>query len=108
MPLISCPECSRQVSDAAPACPACGVPIAAASDARAAGVPLTTIQETSKRLKLHILGSVALIVISITWLLGSVNTDDPNEAAGGVSILLLLIGLIWFIVTRFRIWWHHK
>ncbi len=29
MPLISCPECGRQVSDQAPSCPGCGVPIAA-------------------------------------------------------------------------------
>jgi len=30
MALISCPECGREVSDAAPACPACGYPVAAA------------------------------------------------------------------------------
>lgn len=29
MPLITCPDCSSQVSDAAPACPKCGRPIAA-------------------------------------------------------------------------------
>lgn len=28
MPLISCPDCQRQVSDAAAACPQCGYPIA--------------------------------------------------------------------------------
>ncbi|WP_200174978.1 zinc-ribbon domain-containing protein [Ectothiorhodospira shaposhnikovii] len=28
MALIDCPECGRQVSDKAPACPGCGVPIA--------------------------------------------------------------------------------
>ncbi len=28
MPLITCPDCSSQVSDAAPACPKCGRPIA--------------------------------------------------------------------------------
>ena len=29
MPLVTCPDCSRQVSDAAPACPNCGRPAAA-------------------------------------------------------------------------------
>ena len=35
MALISCPECHAQISDKAPACPTCGVPItvAASSDA---------------------------------------------------------------------------
>ena len=28
MPLIACPDCGREVSDAAKACPACGFPIA--------------------------------------------------------------------------------
>ncbi len=28
MPLITCPDCSSQVSDAAPSCPKCGRPIA--------------------------------------------------------------------------------
>lgn len=27
MPLITCPDCSRSVSDAAPTCPGCGRPI---------------------------------------------------------------------------------
>lgn len=29
MPLIACPDCQTHVSDAAPACPRCGRPIAA-------------------------------------------------------------------------------
>lgn len=32
MALIACPECSAEVSDRAPACPRCGVPIASASE----------------------------------------------------------------------------
>jgi membrane protein YdbS with pleckstrin-like domain len=28
MPLVACPECGRQVSNAAPACPGCGFPVA--------------------------------------------------------------------------------
>lgn len=31
MALISCPECRREVSDKAPACPGCGYPIAASA-----------------------------------------------------------------------------
>ncbi|MEA3639048.1 MAG: zinc ribbon domain-containing protein [Lamprobacter sp.] len=36
MALIDCPECGGQVSDRAPTCPHCGVPIVAASTAYAA------------------------------------------------------------------------
>lgn len=31
MALITCPDCSREVSDRAPACPHCGAPIASVS-----------------------------------------------------------------------------
>src|SRR6185369_3206241 len=33
MALIACPECSREVSSAAPACPACGFPVASGQEA---------------------------------------------------------------------------
>ena len=38
MALIRCPECGREVSSQAPACPACGYPLQA-SDAIRAGRP---------------------------------------------------------------------
>lgn len=42
MALINCPECGRQVSDSAPACPSCGFPVAekvAATSATPASSP---------------------------------------------------------------------
>ena len=67
MALIECPDCSKKVSDSAPACPSCGRPIASAREAQAAGVALTTIQETSKKLKAHQLVSVLTIFIGTIW-----------------------------------------
>jgi hypothetical protein len=39
MALINCPECGRQVSTEAPACPACGFPVAARSSPKPAPAP---------------------------------------------------------------------
>lgn len=33
MPLVSCPECRRSISDRAPVCPHCGFPVASSRDA---------------------------------------------------------------------------
>ncbi len=107
MALISCPECNNQVSSTAAACPRCGAPIAGALEARAAGASLTTVQETSKRLKLHTLGAVLLIIIGVFWLIAEINAVD-GQGQAGISTLLIMAGLIWYFVTRFRIWWHHK
>lgn len=78
MALIKCPECSKDVSDKAPACPNCGAPIAAASVDKKVGVDVTTIQETSKRLKAQML----LSILSLLWAsFGSFSPPArPNEA----------------------------
>lgn len=64
----------------------------------------TTVEQTSKRLKLHQMISVLMIIIGGVWLW----TDMDTGGDGGVGALILLAGIIWYAVTRFRIWWHHK
>ncbi len=108
MALMACPECAREVSDKAPSCPACGAPIASAAERRSVGVPLTTVQETSKRLKSHILVSALLFWGGIIWLFsaGSAGSGDANT--GVLASLSMFGGLVLYLVTKFRIWWHHK
>lgn len=104
MALTSCPECTKDVSSSAPSFPNCGVRVASLSESKAAGASLTTVQETSKKLKLHILMAVVAIVIGVVWL---VATPEGNEASG-LAMLFVAGGLLWYLVTSFRIWWHHK
>ena len=106
MALVACPECAREVSDKAQNCPGCGVSISDAKETAAAGARLHTVQETSKRLKLHQLLSIAALVIGAVWMFAGMG-DEASEPSGGAA-LLATAGLIWYIVTRFRIWWHHK
>lgn len=108
MALINCPECSKEVSDKAPSCPNCGNPISTANDTQAIGTSLTTIQETSKRLKMHTIGSVLLVIVGVVWGIGEFGAVESGSEPSGISILIFLAGMIWYAVTRFRIWWHHK
>ena len=110
MPLMSCPECAKEVSDKAPSCPNCGVPIASAIETQAAGAQLTTVQETSKKLKLHTLFSVGLIFLGIIWMFGAMAEGgaEPSTLSVVLPPFLIIAGFVWFIVTRFKIWWHHK
>ena len=105
MALVACPECAREVSNKAPSCPGCGAPIASAAERRSVGVTLTTVQETSKRLKGHILVSALLFWGGIIWLF-SAGSGDANTGVG--AALSVFGGLVLYIVTKFRIWWHHK
>ena len=110
MALIQCPDCSNTISDTASACPHCGAPLARAASERAAiGVPLNTIQETSKRLKAQVVASTLIGAAGLIWILAAMKMSEWDTflrmARGG--IVLWCIGLIWLIVTKFRIWWHH-
>ena len=102
MSLINCPECGKSVSDSAHSCPNCGLPIAGAREAHAAGAPLTTVQETSKKLKLHTIIAVTAVSIGVVWLIAQGEQKTP------APVFVILGGLVWYFATRFRIWWHHK
>ena len=98
MALISCPECYKNVSTLAVSCPNCGAPISKAKETKA------TIQATRKELKLHTLLSILVICISFVWIVVAVQADkNPFIAA-----FIFFGGIVWYLVTRFYIWWHHK
>lgn len=92
--LINCPECKKEISDKAPSCPNCGTLIAK--------LGATTRQETSKKLKLHYTLSATLILISIIMLF------FEDESVIKYGAVCAAVGIIWMIVTKIRIWWHHK
>lgn len=104
--LIKCPECSKQISDAAPSCPHCGIEFAS----KAENSKIVTIQETSKRLKLHTLGAIFILLIGVVLLVFQVqaNQATDNPEVSPLPFLVIACGLGWFLVTRLRIWWHHK
>lgn len=65
---------------------------------------VTTVQLTSKSLKLHLIFSYLIIIWGAVLILSSL-LDDKNTAGG---FLLALAGFIWLGITKARIWWHHN
>jgi uncharacterized membrane protein YvbJ len=111
MAIIKCSECGNQVSSKATACPHCGAPVAAAAvEAKHAGTPLTTVQETSKKLKLHIIIASVIFWAAVLWIIVIWEDVMTGEGARSASVpfIMALVGLVWYIATRARIWWHHK
>lgn len=108
MALINCPECNNQVSSTAASCPHCGAPIAEATGRKAGRAQLTTIQETSKKLKLHVLLSSIVFWIGVVWLIVGINAAKQDEELSAIPVILMFVGVVWYVVTRYRIWWHHK
>lgn len=102
MSLINCPECRTEVSNIAEACPKCGAPIAKAIETQTIGTRLTTVQETSKKLKLQI------ILASILFWGGLGFFYIIFRKEEGVFLIMSIAGAIWYVVTKIRVWWHHK
>ena len=82
MPLISCPDCGRQVSDSAPNCPQCGKPMAMFSG--------KTVETTRKG---GVYEGVGFLLI--------VGGIFACFASGAVGSVLILVGFIVFLVGRF-------
>ncbi len=101
MALIRCPECGNQVSTVAASCPQCGAPVASWN----IQTPLATIQRTSKPLKLQGCLSMLLLCFGIAVF---VTASSSAPAVGSMGIFLAIIGAIWVVITRIRIWWHHE
>jgi hypothetical protein len=93
MAIINCPECNKEVSDRARACPNCGNPMGVASESR----PDVTIQATGKTHKMVQVIGVAITVLALPVFL----------ASPVLGVLMLIGGPITYIVGRASAWAQH-
>lgn len=101
--LISCPACGKEVSSQAPSCPNCGNPIATETTG------VQSIQATGKSLKLQQLLSVLVVALGVILMIaGSPGSNGEPSGAFTFGTLLLVVGLVWFFVTKFMAWWRHS
>jgi hypothetical protein len=80
----------------------------------AAPMPMTghvTIEKTKKALKVQQLLGLLCIVIGIAMVGAGISTQDPGSREPSRLVMmgspLVLVGIVWRVVTRVRIWWHH-
>jgi uncharacterized membrane protein YvbJ len=106
MALITCPGCSKQVSDAAVFCPNCGNQIAPAGENKAAGVPLADIRQTSRKLKFQYTISILLLIAGGVWIFVLVSSKGVSGKQDLIApVLMTVVGLVWAIVTNIRGLW---
>ena len=106
--LIQCPDCGQAVSARAETCPKCGYPIAGGGSTQAHGGKVQTIEKTSKIFKLQELLAVFLILSClIIFFMGS--SFGISVSGNGLifCVLGVVVGLVWFVIIRFLVWWHH-
>jgi hypothetical protein len=64
-----------------------------------------TIQDASKKLKVHTLLSVLTIVTGVVLMIFKIYADSEP---GAIPLLLIVLGIGWYLVTRARIRSHHR
>jgi hypothetical protein len=108
MALIPCPECKQSVSTSAANCPHCGCPITQRLSAAEIGTTVTTTELTAKKLKGRLLIALGIMAVGTVSCVGS--ASGPGEPGAGFALgtLAFIAGFTYWMVTRFRIWWHHK
>ena len=92
MALIKCPECGKEVSDKAPACPSCAYPLQA-----------TTIEATGKSWKGTLIVSVLAMIFGVIGLFAS----GATGAGGWIAFILMIGGFIGYLCSRIGGWWEH-
>jgi len=110
MGLISCPDCKKKISTKADACPRCGSPIATNQlSEEQAPINRTTVQLTSKNLKMQIIISSVLFWggLIVGYNMVKVNAGGGNPETISYSAFSVVIGFVWYIITKIRVWWHH-
>lgn len=83
--LITCPECSHQISDQAISCPHCGYPLAR----RTAQFNIHNVRTVDVIRMFLVVGIVVVAMISVWYYFGGIQTSSVNRA-GNASVSTLV------------------
>ena len=63
------------------------------------------VELTAKRLKFHLVLSTILCTLTAIWLLGSMIVE-PSDGTD-YPWLFFRLSVLYYMITRVRIWWNH-
>lgn len=98
MALVKCPDCGKEVSTEAKACPHCGRPSTSSTPTQPTPTqPVTVVRREAGAYEA--LGAVASILGVILAVAGS---STGNNVLGIIGGVVLVVGLIVFMIGRFK------
>ena len=99
MPLITCPECKKEISDKATTCPSCGYPI----DVNPTDKQPVTIQRTRKKWKVWQGISIVLVIVAFLMIMNGL--FGGNGGLAGWGFFLLIVALAIALFAKIGAWW---
>lgn len=103
MALIQCPECSKEISDKAAACPHCGNPLTPRPDATIVATAPGEVVTTEATGKLYKATQLAGVFLMCAGVVACSAVQNGQHA----SALFWLAGSALYAVGRIAAWWHH-
>lgn len=104
MPLIKCPECGKEISDKAFACPNCGNPSKEEK-------PILIEQTRKKYKKVQLVSVLILLVGFFLFLKGQFSVFSGGNlinATSGFGFFIILIGIAIGMVSKIGAWWNNR
>lgn len=106
-----CPKCENQVLDNKGGCPACGYLKSKKAESKEQknqpGETNITPENTSKSLQIQGIIALAFLIVGVFWFFLTADDYRQREEINLIALLMFVGGLIWYILTRFRIWREH-
>jgi hypothetical protein len=69
------------------------------------------IEQTSKTFKAHMLVGAGIAIVGVFMMCGGAGATDPHSRDPNpfpfIGLLMLLLGLLWFMIAKVGAWWHH-
>lgn len=70
---------------------------------------MTTTQGTAKRFKAQMIVVALLFWTGMAWSMVVIMGETPGSKPEiGTQSMMVTGSVVWWLVLRFRIWWHHK
>ncbi len=96
MSLIKCPDCNKEISSYAPACPNCGRPKHSS---------IHTIEQTGKKFKKTQL--IYSMMVALGMIMVFIGMGTESAIIGILGFILIVIGITGYIVSKVGAWWEH-
>ena len=91
-------------------CPKCAYPINSPGSSSAPmgqGGKIQTVEQTSKKFKLHQMIAIVLFVIGLIIVALGYDPEESKKIVMSIGALIAAIGVIWIFWIKAKIWWHH-
>lgn len=104
MAIVSCPQCSKKISDKAAVCEHCGFVLEGQDQAQLARLRSRTKSDKINKLTSQSMLAMLLFMIGIagTFYFRDESSPDPSWQVQ-VSMLVMVVGFIWYLINRARI-----